>query len=146
GAIDHSTGTRDVNKLGGLITIMPISFTITIITSLSMAGIPPFNGFLSEEKFLESMIEVTQATIFSLNSIGILIPIVAILGSVFTFVSSVRFIGQIFLGSYKPDSLPKPAHEVSKLMLISPSILAILVIVFRLFPSILTGSIIEPAV
>ncbi|MEY8602865.1 Na+/H+ antiporter subunit A [Staphylococcus nepalensis] len=146
GAIDHSTGTRDVNKLGGLITIMPISFTITIITSLSMAGIPPFNGFLSKEKFLESMIEVTHANIFSLNSIGILIPIVAILGSVFTFVYSVRFIGQIFLGSYKPDSLPKPAHEVSKLMLISPSILAILVIVFGFFPSILTGSIIEPAV
>ena len=42
GAIDHSTGTRDVNKLGGLVTIMPISFTITLITSLSMAGIPPF--------------------------------------------------------------------------------------------------------
>ncbi|TGS23843.1 hypothetical protein EN828_33575, partial [Mesorhizobium sp. M2D.F.Ca.ET.185.01.1.1] len=35
---------------GGLVTIMPISFTITLITSLSMAGIPPFNGFLSKEK------------------------------------------------------------------------------------------------
>lgn len=94
-----------------------------------MAGIPPFNGFLSKEKFLESMIEVTHANIFSLNSIGILIPIVAILGSVFTFVYAVRFIGQIFLGSYKPDNLPKSAHEVSKLMLISPGILALLVIV-----------------
>ncbi len=96
GAIDHSTGTRDVNKLGGLLTIMPISFTITIITSLSMAGIPPFNGFLSKESFLESMIEITNANIFSLNTLGILIPIIAIIGSVFTFVYSVRFIGQIF--------------------------------------------------
>ncbi|MDU4601591.1 MAG: proton-conducting transporter membrane subunit, partial [Staphylococcus warneri] len=40
GAVDHSTGTRDIKKLGGLLTIMPISFTITVITSLSMAGVP----------------------------------------------------------------------------------------------------------
>ncbi|WP_440857414.1 Na+/H+ antiporter subunit A [Staphylococcus shinii] len=146
GAIDHSTGTRDVNKLGGLLTIMPISFTITIITSLSMAGIPPFNGFLSKESFLESMIEITNVNMFSLNTLGILIPIIAIIGSVFTFVYSVRFIGQIFLGSHKAHELPKKAHEVSILMLISPAILAILVIVFGFFPSILTGSIIEPAV
>jgi multicomponent Na+:H+ antiporter subunit A len=33
GAVDHSTGTRDVKKLGGLLTIMPISFTITVITA-----------------------------------------------------------------------------------------------------------------
>ncbi|MEB8097666.1 Na+/H+ antiporter subunit A [Staphylococcus xylosus] len=146
GAIDHSTGTRDVNKLGGLLTIMPISFTITIITSLSMAGIPPFNGFLSKESFLESMIEITNANIFSLNTLGILIPIIAIIGSVFTFVYSVRFIGQIFLGSHKAEELPKKAHEVSILMLISPAILAVLVIVFGFFPSILTGTIIDPAV
>src|SRR5699024_7844243 len=79
-----------------------------------------------------------------LTSLSTLFPYTTLFRS--TFVYSVRFIGQIFLGSYKPDSLPKPAHEVSKLMLISPSILAILVIVFGFFPSILTGSIIEPAV
>lgn len=146
GAIDHSTGTRDVNKLGGLLTIMPISFTITIITSLSMAGIPPFNGFLSKESFLESMIEITNANLFSLNTLGILIPIIAIIGSIFTFVYSVRFIGQIFLGSHKAEELPNKAHEVSILMLISPAILAVLVIVFGFFPSILTGTIIDPAV
>ena len=51
GGVDHATGTRNVKKLGGLLTIMPISFTMTIITALSMAGVPPFNGFLSKEKF-----------------------------------------------------------------------------------------------
>src|SRR5699024_10263508 len=146
GAVDHTTGTRNVKKLGGLLTIMPISFTITIITSLSMAGVPPFNGFLSKEKFLKSMIEVTNVNLFSLNTIGFLIPIVAIIGSIFTFVYSVRFIGQIFLGSHKEDALPKKAHEASLLMLVSPAILAVLVIVFGFFPSLLTGSIIDPAV
>lgn len=48
GIIDHETGTRDIRKLGGLMSLMPISFTVAMITSLSMAGLPPFNGFLSK--------------------------------------------------------------------------------------------------
>lgn len=39
----------------------------------------------------------------------------------------------IFFGEYKPNQLPQRAHEASILMLISPSILAILVIIFGLF-------------
>ena len=52
GVIDHETGTRDIRKLGGLMSFMPISFSIAMIGSLSMAGLPPFNGFLSKELFL----------------------------------------------------------------------------------------------
>lgn len=146
GAVDHATGTRDIRKLGGLMAIMPISFTLSIITSLSMAGVPPFNGFLSKEAFIESMIEVTHASVFSLNTVGLLIPIVAIVGSIFTFVYSFKFIVEIFLGDHKPDALPNKAHEASILMNISPTILAILVISIGLFPSIVSAPLVEPAV
>ncbi|MGS3975163.1 Na+/H+ antiporter subunit A [Staphylococcus pseudintermedius] len=146
GAVDHATGTRDTRKLGGLMTIMPISFTLSIITSLSMAGGPPFNGFLSKEAFIESMIEVTHASVFSLNTVGLLIPIVAIVGSIFTFVYSFKFIVEIFLGDHKPDVLPNKAHEASILMNISPAILAGLVILIGLFPSIVSAPLVEPAV
>lgn len=145
GAIDHVTGTRDVKKLGGLLTIMPISFTLTVITALSMAGVPPFNGFLSKEKFLEAMIEAIHAPLFSLNTLGIIFPILAIVGSIFTFVYSIKFVLHVFFGKYHSDLLPKKAHEASLLMLISPAILATLVVVFGLFPGLLTHSIIEPA-
>lgn len=144
GAVDHATGTRDTRKLGGLMTIMPISFTLSIITSLSMAGVPPFNGFLSKEAFIESMIEVTHASVFSLNTVGLLIPIVAIVGSIFTFVYSFKFIVEIFLGDHKPDVLPNKAHEASILMNISPAILAGLVILIGLFPSIVSAPLVEP--
>lgn len=146
GAVDHATGTRDIKKLGGLMTIMPISFTLTIITSLSMAGVPPFNGFLSKEQFLEAMIEVTNANLFSLNTIGILLPIVAVVGSIFTFVYSFKFITEIFLGKYQPEVLPHKAHEASILMNISPIILSTLVIAIGLFPSLVSAPLVEPAV
>ncbi|REH80381.1 Na+/H+ antiporter subunit A [Staphylococcus felis] len=145
GAVDHATGTRDIKKLGGLMTIMPISFTLSIITALSMAGVPPFNGFLSKEAFLESVIEVTHAHIFSLNTLGILFPILGIVGSIFTFVYSLKFIYEIFLGDYQPDVLPNKAHEASALMNISPIILSLLVIVIGLFPSLVAAPLVTPA-
>ncbi|UXU56728.1 Na+/H+ antiporter subunit A [Staphylococcus agnetis] len=146
GAVDHATGTRDIKKLGGLMTIMPISFTLTIITSLSMAGVPPFNGFLSKEQFLEAMIEVTSANVFSLNTLGLLLPIVAVIGSIFTFVYSFKFITEIFLGNYQPDALPHKAHEASILMNSPPIILSTLVIAIGLFPSLVSTPLVEPAV
>ena len=77
--------------------------------------------------------------------LGFIFPIIAIVGSIFTFVYSIKFIMHIFFGKYKRESLPQSAHESSILMLLSPIILTLLVIVFGLFPSILTQSIIEPA-
>ena len=73
----------------------------------SMAGIPSFNGFLSKEKFLEAMIEISHANVFSLDTLGIVFPILAIVGSIFTFVYSIKFIMYIFFGKHQPNALPK---------------------------------------
>ena len=97
-----------------------------------MAGVPPFNGFLSKEKFLEAMIEATHAPLFSLNTLGIIFPILAIVGSIFTFVYSIKFVLHVFFGKYHLIYYLR-AHEASLLMLISPAILATLVVVFGLF-------------
>ena len=48
GAFEYRTGTRDLGKLGGLIRRMPWTGTCCSIGSLSIAGIPPFNGFWSK--------------------------------------------------------------------------------------------------
>ncbi len=146
GTIDHEVGTRDIKKLGGLMTIMPISCTFTIITALSMAGVPPFNGFLSKEMFLTAMFDSHQADVFGLSTLGYLLPIVAIVGSIFTFVYSFKYVHEIFFGDYKPEALPKKPHEAPLLMLLPTGILTFLVVLFGLFPNILSNSIIAPAV
>lgn len=145
GIVDHETGTRDIRKLGGLMQIMPITFTIALIGSFSMAGLPPFNGFLSKEMFLESMVDILSLNIFQLETWGVLFPVLAWVASVFTFIYSMIFLFKTFRGKYKPEKLPVQPHEAPIGMLISPIILAALVIVFGLFPNILSESIIEPA-
>jgi len=48
GAVEYRTGTRDLGKLGGLMKRMPVTGATCSIGSLSIAGIPPFNGFWSK--------------------------------------------------------------------------------------------------
>lgn len=145
GIIDHETGTRDIRKLGGLMSVMPISFTLAIIGSFSMAGLPPFNGFLSKEMFFTGMLAATSLDIFNLQTWGILFPVLAWLGSIFTFIYSMVLVFKTFTGKYQPEKLDTKPHEAPIGMLIPPIVLASLVIIFGLFPNILAYSLIEPA-
>ncbi|MFC3118483.1 proton-conducting transporter membrane subunit [Jhaorihella thermophila] len=45
GIVDHAAHTRDIKRLGGLRKLMPTTFTLATVAALSMAGIPPLNGF-----------------------------------------------------------------------------------------------------
>src|SRR5699024_9956459 len=108
GIIDHETGTCSMGKFGGLLVLMPIWFTMTLITALSMAGIPPFNGFLSKELFFEAMFEISNANFSALADWSILFPVLAILGSIFTFVYSIKLIHGIFFGDRTHDTPKEP--------------------------------------
>ncbi|MGB2600699.1 MAG: monovalent cation/H+ antiporter subunit D family protein [Candidatus Omnitrophota bacterium] len=48
GAVEYATGTRDLKEMGGLAQKMPVTGTTSFIASMSIAGIPPFNGFWSK--------------------------------------------------------------------------------------------------
>lgn len=145
GIVDHEVGTRDIRRLGGLMSLMPFTFTIAVIGSASMAGLPPFNGFLSKEMFFTATLKITQLDIFSLDSIGLLFPIIAWVASVFTFIYCVIIVMRTFFGKIQPDRLEKPPHEAPFGMLISPFILVAFVIGIFIFPNVLGHYILSPA-
>lgn len=146
GIIDHETGTRDIRKLGGLMSIMPLSFTVAAIGSFSMAGLPPFNGFLSKEMFLTAMLALQNFDLFGFDTWGVLFPIVAWIASIFTFIYSFYFVFRTFSGKYKPEQLPHKPHEAPIGMLISPLILATLVVTIFFIPNIIGDTFVKPAV
>src|SRR5699024_11292015 len=90
--IDKKIGTRDIRKLSGLMSIMPFSFTVAFIGSMSMAGLPPFGGFLSKELFLTSMLAFKDFDLFHFSTWGPIFLIVAWVASVFTFIYSFYFV------------------------------------------------------
>jgi NADH:ubiquinone oxidoreductase subunit 5 (subunit L)/multisubunit Na+/H+ antiporter MnhA subunit/multisubunit Na+/H+ antiporter MnhB subunit len=53
GTIDHNTGTRIIDELGGLRKQMPIIAAVVVVSALSMAGLPIFFGFVAKEVLLD---------------------------------------------------------------------------------------------
>ncbi|MFD2114708.1 Na+/H+ antiporter subunit A [Paenibacillus yanchengensis] len=141
GILDHETGTRDVRRLGGLMSIMPISFTLAMIGGLSMAGLPPFSGFLSKEMFFTGVLSVAR----HMPAWTVILPIVAWLASIFTFVYCCKLVFRTFTGEHRPELLDRKPHEAPLGMLIPPAILACLVILLFFFPNVLSQKVLQPA-
>lgn len=146
GIIDQKTGTRNIRRLGGLISLMPVTFTLAVIGSFSLAGLPPFNGFLSKELFFAATLNVLQLDIFHLGTWGVLFPAVAWIASIFTFIYCMIIVFKAFTGDYQPQKIDKEVREASWGMLLPPALLAALIILFFLFPNILLQYLFIPAV
>jgi len=129
GSIFYKTGTRNLNDIGGLAKLMPLTAIATVIASLSIAGIPPFNGFSS--KWL-----IYQASIYG----GISIPLFIALGITAIFISGVtlasfyKFFGASFFGKLYKGSEKLEKKDVPKTMFIPGLILGAICIILGLFP------------
>lgn len=72
GVIEHATGTRDLDRLGGLIRRLPRTAVIFLIGTVAIAALPPFNGFVSEWLLFQGLF---QGFRISSHVAGILIVI-----------------------------------------------------------------------
>ncbi|UOQ93809.1 Na+/H+ antiporter subunit A [Halobacillus shinanisalinarum] len=136
GIVDHETGSRDIRKLGGLMTFLPVTATLALFATFSMAGVPlPFlNGFYSKELFFDSAIHLEQTATGIAAFLKTVFPYLAVFGSIFTFVYSMYFFFGTFRGKASLEELPKKPHEAPFGMLVSPIILVLGVIIIGLFP------------
>jgi hydrogenase-4 component B len=62
GSVLHSTGTRNMDKLGGLIRPMPVTAFCFLIGAVAISGLPPLNGFVSEWLTYQSLLAGFGAT------------------------------------------------------------------------------------
>ncbi|MFY0615740.1 MAG: monovalent cation/H+ antiporter subunit A, partial [Hyphomicrobiaceae bacterium] len=129
GIIDHEAHTRDIRRLGGLRTLMPVTFVIATLAALSMAGIPLLNGFLSKEMMLE---EAHRTVLFGSSW---LVPVLATLGSLFSAAYCFRLIGHVFLGPVRDDYPTKP-HDPGSGFWLPPAILVVPVVVIGVAPGL----------
>ncbi len=102
GIVDHETGTRDLRRLGGLMSMLPVVGTLSIIAAAAMAGIPPFNGFISKEMMLD---EALHAGGRIWGSFGWLVPVLATLGGLASMAYSLRLVHDLFFNG-PPRDMP----------------------------------------
>ncbi len=132
GAIFYRTGTRNLNKMGGLGHSMKWTMIFFIIGALAIAGIPPFNGFASKLMIYESVFMFCP-----------LLSIIAMVVSILTLASFVKVFHSVFMGPKQPEY--EDVKEVPAPMMIGMGILTLVVIVFGLFPQQIVDILITPA-
>jgi len=131
GAVQYRTGTKDLNKLGGLARNMPLTALFFIIASLSISGIPPFNGFVSKWMIYSAAIQTYPV-----------FAIIAMIVSALTLASFIKLIHSMFYGP-RPKEY-KDVKEVPKTMTIAMGILAFVCVFFGIFPQIPLNYLILP--
>lgn len=119
GAIEYRTGTRNMKFMGGLAKQMPITSTTSLGASLSISGIPPFNGFFSKLIIIIAAIKAGY----------MLIAILAIVISIVTIAYFFRFQRYAF---FNKTTFSKKVKEVPFTMSFSMIILVILCLVLSL--------------
>ena len=75
GAVEYRTGTRDMRKMGGLSEVLPITSRTSLVGSLAISGIPPFNGFFSK---LIIIIAAIQAQYYVLAFLAVIVSVITI--------------------------------------------------------------------
>ena len=75
GAIEYTTGTRNLKEMGGLARSMPVTSATSFIASMSISGVPPFNGFFSK---LIIIIAAVMAKFYLLAALAVIVSIITL--------------------------------------------------------------------
>lgn len=98
GAVLHSTKTREMSRLGGLWKFMPWTTALFTLGSLSICGLPPLNGFVSEWLLYSSFL---NASIFTtkLSLAAVAITVILSIASALVLACFIKVCGVTFLGA-----------------------------------------------
>ena len=134
GTVEDSTGTTSMEMLGGLAKHLPKISMVSLIAVLSMAAIPPFNGFMSEWLVFQSVLGGDTSGI---GEMELMLPlVVAVLGisSMLAAASYIRLHGFIFLGRPRSNAVHEfdPVNRATMSSLVSLSALCMLLGVLAL--------------
>jgi proton-translocating NADH-quinone oxidoreductase chain M len=112
GIVEQNTKTRDITKLGGLMSTMPVTAVTFAICAFSVMGIPPLGGFFSKLMVIRGAVDAGE----------LWIALTFVIGAVLTIIYMLRVFVMIFLGDNKyPD-----VREGSFSMIFSVIVLAVL--------------------
>jgi NADH-quinone oxidoreductase subunit L len=131
GSVERQTGTTDLNKLGGIASKMPITFTCFLIAAAAISGVPPFNGFFSKELIYDGALE--RGWIFYLA---------AILGSFLTAASFLKLGHAAYFGELKEEH--KSVKESPWPMLVPMIVIAFFCVLFGVYNTLPLNHLIQP--
>ena len=135
GAILHSTHTRNMEEMGGLIKRMPKTAFCFLIGAVAISALPPLNGFVSEWLTYQSLLQGFTPTgglrrlMFPLS--GAMLALTGALAAA----CFVKAFGITFLAQPRSEEAAR-AHEASRTMLMGMGLLTAACVFLGLFPTL----------
>ncbi|MGZ5445458.1 MAG: proton-conducting transporter transmembrane domain-containing protein [Thermoanaerobaculia bacterium] len=135
GSVLHATGTRRIDRMGGLLQRMPTTGTAFMIGAAAAAALPGANAFVSEAVlYLALLREAARGSIVMLAA-----AVIALVGAL-AVACFVRLTGIMFLGAARSDDATA-AHESPLLMRAPLVLLAAACIALGIFPIAIAGAL-----
>ena len=144
GSVYLKTHTRNMEYLGGLIKKMPYTGLMFTIGSVAIAGLPPFNGFISEFLIYAGMLLGIPASEINLFIVLIITIAGLALAGTMAMVCFSKATGITFLGEARNEKAKLVQSDVEKVMLIPMGILAFATFLLGIFPQHIIGFILTP--
>ena len=140
GSVQMATGSRNLDRLGGLMRRMPVTGAIFLVGALSVSALPPFNGFIGEWLLFQGLLHGLPTTSTAIV-IAVLVGVGALaLTSGLTVVAFVKATGVGFLGRARSDEAIL-ASEVPRAMQLGAGLLAMLCVLLGLLPMLVLGAL-----
>ncbi len=133
GSVHYATGTKDMEKLGGLIKTMPVTAFLVLCFSLAISAIVPFNGFISEWLIYQSIFADIAPGQPGTNILFILAVAALGLAGGLAVACFVKFFGISFLAIPRSKTAAN-SKEVPATMNMGMGILAALCLAIGIFP------------
>jgi multicomponent Na+:H+ antiporter subunit A len=135
GTVIHATGLTKLRQMGGLWRFLPVTAVASTLASLSMAGLPPFLGFISKEFLFEAQIQSSWD--------AVPMAVAVLVNAVMVGIAGVVTLRPFFLS---PERVPDVRHREVIGMLVGPMLLALLGLVISLQPDWVSRVVLRPAV
>lgn len=110
GAVQHATGTRDIEKLGGLIHKMPKTALAFLIASVAISALPPLNGFVSEWMTFQAILLSPELPEWGLKFLIPASGAMLALSAALAAACFVRAFGIVFLGRPRTKAAEEAAE------------------------------------
>ncbi len=134
GAVERETGTRNMDRLGGLIRWMPLTALGVLVGTLAIAGLPPLNGFVSEWLTLQTMLRSAELGAIEPKLVFAVCGAALALTAALAVTCFVKLFAMTFLGMRRLDP-EQPVREPGSGTLAPIAILAVLCIGFGALPT-----------
>jgi multicomponent Na+:H+ antiporter subunit A len=135
GTVIHATGLTKLRLMGGLRRHLPVTAFASVLASLSMAGLPPFLGFVTKEFLFEAQIESSWD--------AVPMAVAVLVNAVIVGVAGIVTLRPFFMNRGRVREV---RHREVPGLLIGPMLLALLGLVISVEPDWVDRTVLQPAV